>query len=111
MEHAAAGTATANNVGAELRLPEARLNDIILRWAFIDKAISGFGALAFAWATIVLLGGFSTLIKQKDFLWNMAEAVAAAATTNYEVDLGNLMAYNRSHHLAIASLSRFAPTA
>ncbi|KAG8051778.1 hypothetical protein GUJ93_ZPchr0001g31862 [Zizania palustris] len=71
MEHAAAGTATANinNVGAELRLPEARLNGIILRWAFIDKAISGFGALALAWATIVLLGGFSTLIKQKDFLF------------------------------------------
>ncbi|KAG8044009.1 hypothetical protein GUJ93_ZPchr0458g22538 [Zizania palustris] len=33
-------------------------------------------------------------------------AEAAAATTNYEVDLGNLMAYDPSHHLAAASSSR-----
>lgn len=66
MEHAAAGMTTVA-VPEERRLPEAGLNGMILRWAFTDKAISGFGALALAWATIVLLGGFSTLIKQKDF--------------------------------------------
>ncbi|WVZ83348.1 hypothetical protein U9M48_030506 [Paspalum notatum var. saurae] len=67
--HAAnSGTRTNNNVPEEQRrLPEAVLNSTILRWAFIDKAISSLGALALAWATIVLLGGFSTLIKQKDF--------------------------------------------
>ncbi|XP_012702802.2 uncharacterized protein LOC101774941 [Setaria italica] len=66
MEHAAASTMA--DVHDERRLPEARINhSIVLRWAFIDKAISGLGKLALAWATIVLLGGFSTLIKQKDF--------------------------------------------
>ncbi|KAG2564905.1 hypothetical protein PVAP13_7NG105400 [Panicum virgatum] len=68
MESAAAGTTT--SVPEERRLPEARINHTIeLRWAFIDKAISGMGKLALAWATVVLLGGFSTLIKQKDFLF------------------------------------------
>ncbi|KAJ1269884.1 hypothetical protein BS78_06G012400 [Paspalum vaginatum] len=67
--HAAnSGTRTNNNsVPEERRLPEAVLNRIILRGAFIDKAIISIGALAPAWATIVLLGGFSTMIKQKDF--------------------------------------------
>lgn len=44
----------------------------------------------------------------------MAEAAAAppaAAATNYEVDLGNLMAYDPSHHLPAASSSRSAPIA
>ncbi|KAG2570360.1 hypothetical protein PVAP13_7KG075500 [Panicum virgatum] len=69
MESAAAGT-TSNVPPEERRLPEARINHvIILRSAFIDKAISGMGKLALAWATTVLLGGFSTLLKQKDFLF------------------------------------------
>ena len=67
MESAVAGTTT--NVPEERRLPESRINHVIvLRWAFIDKAISGLGKLALAWATTVLLGGFSTLMKQKDFV-------------------------------------------
>ena len=69
MESTAAGTTT-NVPPEERRLPEARINHVIvLRWAFIDKAISGMGKLALAWATTVLLGGFSTLLKQKDFLF------------------------------------------
>ena len=69
MESAAAGTTT-NVPPEERRLPESRINHVIvLRWAFIDKAISGLGKLALAWATTVLLGGFSTLMKQKDFLF------------------------------------------
>ncbi|RLM64837.1 hypothetical protein C2845_PM16G00840 [Panicum miliaceum] len=68
METVADGTTT--NEPGERRLPEARINHVIvLRWAFIDKAISGLGKLALAWATIVLLGGFSTVIKQEDFLF------------------------------------------
>jgi hypothetical protein len=31
----------------------------------------------------------------------------AAATSNYEVDLGNLMAYDPSHHVAVATSNRF----
>jgi len=50
MEHASISSAAAGMttmvVPEERRLPEAGLNGIILRWAFIDKAISGFGALA-----------------------------------------------------------------
>jgi regulator of ribosome biosynthesis len=36
----------------------------------------------------------------------MAEESAAATSTNHEVDLGHLMAYDPSHHLAAAPSSR-----
>ncbi|KAI5004151.1 hypothetical protein ZWY2020_031394 [Hordeum vulgare] len=44
-----------------------------------SKVMSGCGALAFIWATVVLLGGFSTLIKQKDF-WFVTIIVFMEAT-------------------------------
>ncbi|XP_020171338.3 uncharacterized protein [Aegilops tauschii subsp. strangulata] len=50
-----------------------------LRMAFFQKVMSGCGALAFIWATVVLLGGFSTLIKQKDF-WFVTIIVFMEAT-------------------------------
>jgi len=71
MEHASAAGMTTVVVPEERRLPEAGLNGAILRWAFMDKAMISFGALQMAWATTVVLGGFSTLIKQKDF-WFVA---------------------------------------
>ncbi|CAL5034756.1 unnamed protein product [Urochloa decumbens] len=47
--------------------PEERLNIAILRAAILWKVMNGFGTLAFVWATVVLLGGFATLITQRDF--------------------------------------------
>ncbi|CAL5074622.1 unnamed protein product [Urochloa decumbens] len=48
-------------------LPEGWLNIFILCTALVYKAMSGLGTLATVWATVVLLGGFSTLVKQTDF--------------------------------------------
>jgi len=48
-------------------LPEEWLNIAILRTAFAYKAMNGLGTLATIWATVVLLGGFSTLVKEQDF--------------------------------------------
>jgi len=44
-------------------LPEEWLNFFILSKALAYKAMNGLGTLA----TVVLLGGFSTLVKQTDF--------------------------------------------
>jgi len=44
-------------------LPEEWLNIFILSKALAYKAMNGLGTLA----TVVLLGGFSTLVKQTDF--------------------------------------------
>lgn len=87
------------------RLPEAGLNRTILRWAFIDKAISGFGALALAWATIVLLGGFSTLIKQKDFWFVTVISFLEATRFVSSSQLENLQA-NSSHGSLIRDRKR-----
>ena len=51
----------------EALLPEERLNLFILCEAVAYKTMSGLGTLATVWATVVLLGGFSTLVKQTDF--------------------------------------------
>jgi len=48
-------------------LPEECLNIAILCTAFAYKAMNGLGTLATIWATVVLLGGFSTLVKEQDF--------------------------------------------
>ncbi|TVU49433.1 hypothetical protein EJB05_00746, partial [Eragrostis curvula] len=48
-------------------LPEERLNIALLITAFGYKVMNSIGMLATIWATVVLLGGFSTLIKKQDF--------------------------------------------
>lgn len=48
-------------------LPEDRLNLAIFITAYGYKVMNSLGMLATIWATVVLLGGFSTLIKQQDF--------------------------------------------
>ena len=50
-----------------ISLPEECLNIVILCTAFVYKAMNALGTLATIWATVVLLGGFSTLVKEQDF--------------------------------------------
>ncbi|KQK21594.1 uncharacterized protein LOC100845964 isoform X2 [Brachypodium distachyon] len=47
--------------------PEKRLTLFALRLAVLEKAASGLGTLAFAWATVVLLGGFASDLTNTDF--------------------------------------------
>ena len=47
--------------------PEKRLTLFALRLAVLEKAASGLGKLDFAWATVVLLGGFASDLKITDF--------------------------------------------
>ena len=49
------------------KLPEDMLNLAIVCTAIVSKAMNGLGTLATIWATVVLLGGFSVLIKRQDF--------------------------------------------
>lgn len=48
--------------------PEEFLNRFVRVVAFLERAGNGFGTLAFTWATVVLLGGFSTMLKSSDFI-------------------------------------------
>lgn len=47
--------------------PEKRLTLFALRLAVLEKAASGLGKLDFAWATVVLLGGFASDLEITDF--------------------------------------------
>ncbi|GJN07812.1 hypothetical protein PR202_ga25676 [Eleusine coracana subsp. coracana] len=53
--------------GSERDPPEKRLTLFALRLAVLEKAASGLGKLAFAWATVVLLGGFASSLRTRDF--------------------------------------------
>ncbi|XP_020578219.1 uncharacterized protein LOC110023248 [Phalaenopsis equestris] len=52
---------------SSLDAPEKKLTLFALRLAIIEKSASGLGQLAFIWATVVLLGGFASALKPKDF--------------------------------------------
>uniref|UniRef100_A0A0D9WCL1 Uncharacterized protein n=1 Tax=Leersia perrieri TaxID=77586 RepID=A0A0D9WCL1_9ORYZ len=69
----------------EISLPEEHLNIVILCTAFVYKAMNGLGTLATIWATVVLLGGFSTLIKKQDF-WYVT-AIAFVQSIGYAVEM------------------------
>ena len=44
-----------------------RLNQIVFCVAFLEWAGNAVGTLAFIWATVILLGGFSSLLSTTDF--------------------------------------------
>lgn len=47
--------------------PERYINQFVILQTVVLMAIRGLGVLAFAWSTVVLLGGFVTLLEKKDF--------------------------------------------
>jgi len=51
----------------ELPAPELRLNICLVSEVFVQILATGVGTLAFIWATVVLLGGFSTSLHKADF--------------------------------------------
>jgi hypothetical protein len=52
--------------------PELKLNLSLVAEAFLQLLASGLGALALVWATVVLLGGFSTMLGTMDFWFTTA---------------------------------------
>ncbi|CAO2193643.1 unnamed protein product [Urochloa humidicola] len=48
-------------------LPELRLNVCLVSEVFVQILATGVGTLAFIWATVVLLGGFSAFLHKADF--------------------------------------------
>ncbi|RZS16188.1 hypothetical protein BHM03_00048142 [Ensete ventricosum] len=60
-------TPTARN-GSSIDAPEKKLTLFAFRLGILEKSASGLGTLAFVWATVVLLGGFSSALVRKDFV-------------------------------------------
>ncbi|KAM0854536.1 hypothetical protein ACQ4PT_050354 [Festuca glaucescens] len=48
-------------------VPELQLNICMVSELFVQILATGLGALALLWATVVLLGGFSTSLQRADF--------------------------------------------
>eukprot|EP00253_Pinus_taeda_P007039 PITA_07039 len=47
--------------------PEKKLTLVAFRLAILEKAATGVGALAFVWATVVILGGYAIVLDTPDF--------------------------------------------
>lgn len=52
--------------------PELALNLSLVAEAFLQLLASGLGTLALVWATVVLLGGYSTALVRPDFWFTTA---------------------------------------
>ncbi|BAT02955.1 Os07g0650150 [Oryza sativa Japonica Group] len=65
--------------------PEKHLNRFVRLIAFIERAGNGIGTLVFTWATVVILGGFSTMVTTREFL--SATFLAFLEATRYGVRL------------------------
>lgn len=62
------------------RLPEVRIiNKYAVLMAYIRIGLKGVGALALLWGTVVLLGGFVSKLKKKDFWFLTSIALVQAA--------------------------------
>lgn len=48
-------------------IPELVLNRLLVAEVFLQMLASGLGTVALVWATVVLLGGFSTMLVRLDF--------------------------------------------
>ncbi|KAF0906409.1 hypothetical protein E2562_011407 [Oryza meyeriana var. granulata] len=66
MARPAAGEATRRRCKA-VAAPEKHLNRFVRIIAFIERVGNGLGTLVFTWATVVILGGFSTMLTRREF--------------------------------------------
>jgi hypothetical protein len=48
-------------------IPELLLNRLLVAEVFLQMLASGLGTIALIWATVVLLGGFSSALMTMDF--------------------------------------------
>jgi hypothetical protein len=49
--------------------PEKQLNCFVHILAVIERMGNALGTLAFTWATVVLLGGYPTVLRPEDDFW------------------------------------------
>ena len=63
------------------QVPELPLNICMVSEMFLQILATGLGALALVWATVVLLGGFSTSLQTADF-W-VITAIVFIQTARY----------------------------
>ncbi|CAK9228390.1 unnamed protein product [Sphagnum troendelagicum] len=84
--------------------PEKSITLVVVRLTLLEKAATLIGTLTFVWATVILLGGFSTFLEPKDF-WFITIILFTEGTR----------IFSRSHELewqhaaAGSSLSIFHP--
>ncbi|KAI5008482.1 hypothetical protein ZWY2020_009530 [Hordeum vulgare] len=80
--HDGAGRAGAAAAAPPPPPPETVLNRFVRFVALIERLGNALGTLAFTWATVVLLGGYSKDLRIKDDFW-YATAIVFLEATRY----------------------------
>ncbi|KAM3244139.1 hypothetical protein ACQJBY_055826 [Aegilops geniculata] len=104
------GHGSSSGSGGGREPPEKRLTLFALRLAVLEKAASGLGKLDFAWATVVLLGGFASDLKIIDFWCITVILVSEAArvfSRSHELEWQHHATLTSTAGNALRSSSRF----
>lgn len=86
------------------RAPEQAITLFAFRLAILEKAARGAGALTFVWATVVLLGGFSSYVSTTDF-WVVTSLLLTEGSRIFL--LSNELEWQRATSRASFSLYEF----
>uniref|UniRef100_A0A0D9X2B6 Uncharacterized protein n=1 Tax=Leersia perrieri TaxID=77586 RepID=A0A0D9X2B6_9ORYZ len=75
-------------ITAAAAAPERELNRFVRIMALMERAGNGLGTLVFTWATVVILGGFSTMLTTRKFRYATFLALLEAIRRNDRRQLG-----------------------
>ena len=67
--------------------PEKALNCCVRSVALVERVGNALGTLAFTWATVVLLGGYPTVLRPTDDFWFATTIVFLEAARYAHVEL------------------------
>ena len=73
--------------GKAAALPEKALNCCVRSVALVERVGNALGTLAFTWATVVLLGGYPTVLRPTDDFWFATTIVFLEAARYAHVEL------------------------
>uniref|UniRef100_A0A0D9X297 BLE2 protein n=1 Tax=Leersia perrieri TaxID=77586 RepID=A0A0D9X297_9ORYZ len=86
MEHRIAAASTGGRPADKVAAPEKWLNGFVRVVALIARVGNALGTLAFTWATVVLLGGYPTVLHPEDDFWFATTIVFLEATRMFSPD-------------------------